>query len=154
MTKLLVGFLKGAVIGGGLGYGAYALGQSTGFESAWLTYGLVGVFVGLLVGKPIWSMIRDQSSTTVVSLLKAAFGFGVGCGLYALIGKVWNPSFDIAGVPGGNVFAFPPALGGAIGAVYGGFVEVDDSIGDEGKAKDSKDKSAPVKKLPANTPKK
>lgn len=149
MVKLLVGFLKGAVIGGGLGYGAYALGQSTGFESAWLTYGLVGVFVGLLVGKPIWSMIRDQSSTTVVSLLKAAFGFGVGCGLYALIAKVWNPSLDLAGVPGGNVFAFPPVIGGAIGAVYGGFVEVDDSIGDGVKV--IKPKPEP-KQLPAKPP--
>jgi hypothetical protein len=160
VVKLLVGFLKGAVIGGGIGYGAYALWQATDFSSAWLTYGLVGVLVGLLVGKPIWSMIRDQGSTTVVSMLKAAFGFGIGCGLYALIGKAWNPSLDIAAVPGGNALAWPPVLGGAIGAVYGAFVELDDSIGDDrsGKGKDGdkdkRDGSAPVKKLPTKVAKK
>lgn len=150
MVKLLVGFLKGAVIGGGIGYGAYALAQATDFSSAWLTYGLVGVFVGLLVGKPIWSMIRDKDSTTVVALLKAAFGFGVGCGLYALLAKVWNPSaWNIADQ---NVFAWSPTVGGAIGAVYGAFVELDDSIGDEpasAKKKELADKSAPVKKAAA-----
>jgi len=154
VVKLFVGLLKGAVIGGGLGYGAYALfdgGQN--FASTWLTYGLVGVLVGLLVGKPIWSLIRDKSSTTVVALLKAAFGFGVGCGLYALLAKVWSPSIDLK-VAGENVFTWSPTVGGAIGAVYGAFVELDDSIGDDGggKAKD-KDKSGPAKKLPAKADK-
>ena len=154
MVKLLVGFLKGAVIGGGIGYGAFALWQATDFSNAWLTFGLVGVFVGLLVGKPIWSMIRDKESTTVVALLKSAFGFGVGCGLYALVAKVWNPDLEIGAVPGGNAFAWPPILGGAIGAVYGAFIELDDSIGDDGAGKKKQlpeaDKSAPVKKqLPA-----
>jgi len=159
VVKLFVGLLKGAVIGGALGYGAYALFDgSQNFASTWLTYGLVGVVVGLLVGKPIWSLIRDKSSTTVVALLKAAFGFGVGCGLYALLSKVWNPSsleLTIAG-QNVNVFAWSPTVGGAIGAVYGAFVELDDSIGDDGggKAKDKdrdKDKSGPAKKLPAKS---
>jgi hypothetical protein len=158
VVKLLVGLLKGAVIGGALGYGAYALGQSTGFSSAWLTYGLVGVLVGLLVGKPIWSLIRDKSSTTVVAILKAAFGFGVGCGLYALLAKVWDPSFKIE-IAGQNMLTWSPTVGGAIGAVYGAFIELDDSIGDDGakpKAKDKdkdKDKSGPAKKLPAKADK-
>lgn len=152
MVKLLVGFLKGAVIGGALGYGAYALAQATGFGNAWLTVGLVGVFVGLLVGKPIWFMIRDKDSTTVIAILKAAFGFGVGCGLYALLAKVWNPSALEVG--GYDVFSWSPTVGGAIGAVYGAFVELDDSIGDDTsktkkKSPDALEKSAPVKKLPA-----
>ena len=95
MVKLLVGLLKGAVIGGGIGYGAYALGDATGFSNAWLTYGVVGLLVGLLVGRPLWALIKDKSATTWVGVLKAAFGFGVGCGLYAIIGKAWNPTFAI-----------------------------------------------------------
>ena len=146
MVKLLVGFLKGAVIGGGIGYGAYALAQATGFDSAWLTYGLVGVFVGLLVGKPIWSLLRDQDSTMVVALLKAAFGFGVGCGLYALLAKVWNPS--AMKISGFDVFSWSPTVGGAIGAVYGAFVELDDSIGDDGTAAKKKQLAA-AEKAPA-----
>lgn len=135
MVKLLVGFLKGAVIGGAVGYGAYALAQATGFESAWLTYGVVGALVGLFVGRPLWSLIRDENATTVVAILKAAFGFGVGCGLYALLAKAWSPSaLSIGAVR--NVFAFPPVVGAAVGGVYGAFVELDDATGDESKDKD------------------
>jgi hypothetical protein len=154
VVKLLVGFLKGAVIGGGIGYGAFALWQATDFRNAWLTVGLVGALVGLLVGRPIWSLLRDKDATTVVALLKAAFGFGIGCGLYALLAKVWSPgAWNIGGQ---NVFAWEPSVGGAIGAVYGAFVELDDSIGDDrgAKRKDGQDKSAPQKKLPAKAAKK
>ncbi len=141
VVKLLVGLLKGAIIGGGIGYGAYALAQATDFSNAWLTYGVIGVFVGLLVGRPIWSLIRDQSSTTVVALLKAAFGFGIGCGLYAIVAKAWGPpSVEAFGQT--NFLEWPPVLGGAIGAVYGAFVELDDSIDDKSK---DKDKSGPAK---------
>lgn len=130
MIKLLVGILKGAVIGGALGYGAFALAQSTGFGNPWLTYGLIGAIVGLFVGKPIWTLIRSKESTTWISVLKSAFGFGLGCGLYALIAKVWGGSWHIEAI-GYDVFAWPPTLGGAIGAVYGGFVELDDAIGED-----------------------
>ena len=130
MLKLLVGILKGAVIGGALGYGAFALGQATGFGNPWLTYGLIGAIVGLFVGKPIWSLIRSKESTTWISVLKSVFGFGLGCGLYAIVAKVWGGSLFIDAI-GQDVFAWPPTLGGAIGAVYGGFVELDDAIGDD-----------------------
>lgn len=132
MVKLLVGLIKGAVIGGAVGYGAFALWQATGFSSAWLTYGLIGSLVGLLVGRPLWSLIRDKNATSWVSILKAAFGFGVGCGLYALIVKVIHPGQLLVGSY--DVFSWPPMLGGAIGAVYGAFVELDDSVGDGEKA--------------------
>jgi hypothetical protein len=138
VSKLLVGILKGAVIGGALGYGAHALGQSTGFGNPWIIYGLIGAIVGLFVGRPIWSLIRDKDSTSVIAILKSVFGFGIGCGLYALVAKVWSPSLAISTIE--NVFAWPPTLGGAIGAIYGGFVEIDDAIGD--------DKPAPKKLLP------
>lgn len=148
MVKLLVGLLKGAVIGGGVGYGAYALWQSTDFSNAWLTYGLIGALVGLFVGRPLWSLIKDKNATSWIAILKGAFGFGVGCGLYALIAKAINPSAFMIG--GYDAFSWPPILGGAIGAVYGAFVELDDAIGDDakGKGKD-KDKSAPVKQIAA-----
>lgn len=143
MTKLLLGILKGAVIGGALGYGAYALANATEFFNPWLAYGLIGALVGIFVGRPIWALIRDKDSTTVEAVLKAAFGFGIGCGLYAIIAKVWNPELAIAGVD--NVFAWPPTLGGAIGAVYGGFVELDAGGDDRDKDKGGK----PKKSLPA-----
>ena len=130
MIKLLVGILKGAVIGGALGYGAFALSQATGFGNPWLTYGLIGAIVGLFVGKPIWSLLRNKESTSWIAILKSVFGFGLGCGLYAIVAKAWGPVWNIEAI-GYNVFAWPPTLGGAIGAVYGGFVELDDAIGDD-----------------------
>ncbi len=132
MLKLVVGILKGAVIGGAVGYGAYALATATGFASPWLTYGAIGALVGLLAGRPIWSLIRDKNATTWVSILKAAFGFGVGCGLYAIIAKAWHPTAEIM-IAGENIFTWPVTLGAAIGAVYGAFVELDDAIGDDKK---------------------
>ena len=145
MIKLLVGILKGAVIGGALGYGVYALGEVPVLGNPWILYGLIGAFVGLFVGRPIWSLIRDKNATSVIAILKSAFGFGIGCGLYALIVKAWGPELTISTIP--NVFAWPPTLGGLIGAVYGGFVELDDAIGDSDKDKKA---AAKKKQLPAS----
>jgi len=142
VVKLLVGLLKGAVIGGAVGYGAVQLATATGFENAWLTYGLIGALVGLFVGKPLWSLLRDKNATIWIAVLKGMFGFGIGCGLYALFAKVWNPSFAIAGEPA----SWPPYVGGLIGAVYGGFVELDDSIGDD-SSKQKQVASGPTKQL-------
>ena len=147
MVKLLVGILKGAVIGAALGYGAHALGQATGFGNPWLTFGLIGAIVGLFVGKPIWSLIQDKNATIWISVLKSAFGFGIGCGLYALVARAIHPVLEISGY---NVFTWSPTLGGAIGALYGGFVELDDAIGDDKSSKRDAAKapspSAPKKK--------
>lgn len=145
-----MGILKGAVIGGAVGYGAYALNTATGFANPWLTYGAIGAIVGLIAGRSIWSLIRDKNATTWVAILKAAFGFGVGCGLYAIIARVWNPAALMVGDY--NVFTWPVTVGGAIGAVYGGFVELDDAIGDDKKAAPAKPattKSAPSKSGPS-----
>jgi hypothetical protein len=153
VIRLLIGLLKGAVIGGGVGYGAYALSQETGFSNAWLTYGLVGLLVGLFVGKPLWTLLRDPNTTNIVAAIKAGFGFGIGCGLYALFRYAWKPSKDLVSmsfIPAEQGVYWAPIVGGLIGAVYGGFVEFDDSIGDDGsKAKSAKSETAPVKKLPA-----
>ena len=152
MIKLVVGILKGAVIGGAVGYGAFALATATGFGSPWLTYGAIGALVGLIAGRPIWSLIRDKNATSWISILKAAFGFGVGCGLYAIIAKAWSPAALLVG--GYDVFSWPVSLGGAIGAVYGGFVELDDAIGDDKKqapAKQAAATPAPAKRPPAKS---
>jgi hypothetical protein len=143
VIKLVVGILKGAVIGGAIGYGAYALSTATGFSNPWLTYGAIGAVVGLIAGRSLWSLIRDKNATTWVAILKSAFGFGVGCGLYAIIAKAWNPTTEIL-IAGQNIFTWPVTLGGAIGAVYGGFVELDDAIGDD--KSDKRDKKAPPAK--------
>ena len=149
MVKLLVGLLKGAVIGGAIGYGAFALAEATGFFIPWIAYGVIGAFVGLFVGKPLWTLLKDKNTTNIVAIIKAAFGFGVGCGLYALFAKAWAPADTTLAHIGSTAVTlyWPPVIGAAIGGVYGAFVELDDSIGDDGAAKKKRpDATGPVKK--------
>jgi hypothetical protein len=152
VIKLVVGILKGAIIGAGVGYGAFALNKATGFESPWITYGVIGALVGLIAGRSIWSLIRDKNATSWVGIVRSVVGFGVGCGLYALVDKVIHPTLmvTIAGEPV-NVFAWTVSLGGAIGALWGGFVEIDDAIGADSNA-DKKAKGKAERELPEAKP--
>ena len=125
MLRLLLGLLKGGIIGGGVGYGAYALGLGGAFH--WITYGVVGALVGLLVGRPIWSHLLDKGSTSWTAIIKGMFGFGVGVGLYALAAKVWG-GFELSLMDETRLtHDWQFVMGGAIGALYGAFVEVDDA---------------------------
>jgi hypothetical protein len=142
VSKLLIGMLKGLVIGGALGAGAYALELDGGFH--WLTYGLVGMFVGFLVGRPLWSLIADKNATFVIGVLKALFGFGVGVGLYAIVAKAWGGFVLTLGEESRWVYDWQPILGGVIGAVYGGFVELDDSVDDKSAAAKKKPRALPA----------
>lgn len=131
MFRLILGLFKGAVIGGAVGFGAHGLGLTGGFN--WLTYGLVGAMVGLLVGRPIWSHLMDKQSTAVVSILKAVVGYGVCVGLYAIVAKAWG-GFDITiAEETRNLCNWPYILGAGIGAIYGAWVELDDAPPPEGK---------------------
>lgn len=134
MLRLVLGLVKGGIIGAGLGYGAFAAGLAGGWN--WITYGLIGAVVGLLVGRPIWKHLSDRSSTIWTPVLKGIVGFGVAAGLYALAAKVWG-GFDVHLEPvtqgKANVVELPFLLGGVIGALYGAFVEVDDAEPKSGK---------------------
>ena len=142
MLRLLLGLVKGAVIGAGIGYGAYSLGWGGGFN--WITYGLVGAFVGLLVGRPIWSHLLDKGSTSWTAILKGLFGFGVGCGLYALVAKAWG-GFDLALMDETRLVQdWQFVLGGAIGALYGAFVEIDDAPAKPAAAKPGQTPAKPA----------
>ena len=127
MLKLILGLLKGAVVGGALGYGAYAL--DLGGAMHWVTYGLAGALVGLIAGRPIWALITDKEGTTWISVLKALFGFGVGCGLYALVAKVWG-GFDLKLGETTRLFQhWQPVFAASVGGFLGAFFEIDDAIG-------------------------
>lgn len=123
--NLIVGLIKGVVIGGAVGYGAYAADLGGGFN--WVTYGVIGAFVGLLVGRPLWSHLADKRSTAVTSIIKAVFGYGVCVGLYALVAKAWG-GFDLTiADETHNLYDWTFVLGAAIGGVYGAWVEADDA---------------------------
>lgn len=126
MVRLILGLLKGAVIGAALGFGAEQIGLGGGW--GYILYGIIGFAVGMLVGRPIWSHLLDKSSTIWTGVLKGIFGFGVGAGLYALASKVpvLDPQLAIAGQTH-NLTGWTYIFGGIVGAVYGAFIEIDDA---------------------------
>ncbi len=144
VLKLILGLLKGAVVGGALGYGAYAL--DLGGAMHWVTYGLAGALVGLIAGRPIWALITDKEGTSWISVLKALFGFGVGCGLYALVAKVWG-GFDITlGEETQRFQHWQPIFAASVGGFLGAFFEIDDAIGGDDSKKLPAGKPAAAKK--------
>lgn len=141
--RLLFGLLKGIIIGGAVGFGALSLGW--GSWSHWITYGVIGALVGIIAGRPLWSVLKDKNSTIWTVIVKAAFGYGVGVLFYALLGKAWGGpepfafellSQDLEPRP---LHDWQPILGAIIGGLYGAFVEVDDA-----PTKDSSSTSKPA----------
>jgi hypothetical protein len=124
MVRVLLGILKGGVVGGAVGFAATKVGFGTG-AAAWLVYGVIGFLVGIVCGKAIW-----RHDTLVTPLLKGIFGFLLGMGLYWLAGKALGGVSAPFATPffGTNdkVASVPLLLGPVIGILYGIFVEVDD----------------------------
>ena len=96
----------------------------------WLAgYLAIGALVGFICGKPFW---RHETIWTPV--IKALVGAGVSIGLYVLVVRVLgNPKLTFIG-PEATAASVPYVLGGAIGALWGIFVEIDDG----GKADEEK----------------
>jgi hypothetical protein len=132
MGRVILGLLKGGVVGAALGALAFKLGVAGGLAAVVL-YALVGGAAGLLCGRPPW-----RQDTFWTSALKGLFGLAVGGGLYFLARKLLggaHASFTAAlGAPDRPLVEVPLLLGPAIGAIWGIFVEVDDSAGPENRA--------------------
>jgi len=137
VMRAVLGLLKGALVGGALGWAALKLGVGGGV-AAFLTYALIGGLVGMICGKPPW-----RQDTFWTSALKGLFGVAVGIGLY------WGGSKLLGGVhvalpaglgapPDRSVAQLPILLGPLIGALWGAFVEIDDG----GNADKNKPKAA------------
>ena len=136
--RVILGILKGGIIGGGLGFGFMQLGSlsKAGFMQ-YLLYGLIGAIVGFVAGRPFWK--HDTIWTPVV---KAVVGFGICLGIYALVAKAFgDPTLSFVG-PNVTVSSLPYALGAAVGVIYGVFVEVDD--GGKKKAEAAAQKKPPA----------
>lgn len=126
MLRLVLGLVKGAILGGGIGYGAYYLGMGGGWN--YVTYGLIGFVVGLFVGRPIWSHLLDKGSTVWTAVMKGIFGAGIGIGLYALVAKViGDPKVTLLDYGTHRITDWTFIFGGAIGALFGAWIEIDDA---------------------------
>jgi len=132
MLRVVLGILKGAIVGAAVGAGAWKLGLGGGVI-AFGAYGLIGALVGVVCGKPLW-----RQETLWTPLLKGIFGFAIGCLLYwgarKLLGGMTPPFAASLGAPANRpLVEVPYLLGPLVGLVYGAFVEVDD--GTSGKNK-------------------
>jgi xanthine/uracil permease len=125
MLRLVLGVLKGAAVGAGVGLGAAKIGFGDGVL-AFAVYGLVGALVGIVCGKALW-----RQETLFTPLLKGIFGFAIGVGLYYGVRKLFGSAhFPLAtgfGAPDRPFVEIPFLVGPLIGMIYGAFVEVDDS---------------------------
>lgn len=125
MLRLLLGLFKGGLIGGAIGYAAYALNLDGGMH--WLSYGLIGLAIGFLVGKPFWGHLRDRGGTIFTPIIKGIVGYGITVGIYALVAKAWG-GFDLElAEETRKIYNWQPIFGAFVGMLYGAFVELDDA---------------------------
>jgi hypothetical protein len=141
MLRVVLGLLKGGVVGGALGWAALKLGVAGG-AAAFATYALIGGLVGMVCGKPPW-----RQDTFWTSAIKGLVGIGVGIGLYLLGRKLLGGAHvslpaALGAPPDSSIAELPILLGPLVGAIWGGIVEVDDG-GSAGAA--DKNKPQPPK---------
>jgi len=131
MLRLVLGILKGAVVGAAVGLGAAKVGIGGG-TLGYVVSGVVGALVGIVCGKAIW-----RQETLFTPLLKGIFGFGIGALLYygahKLLGGAHLAFATGLGAPDKPLLEVPFLFGPLIGIIWGAFIEVDDS--GSGKAK-------------------
>ena len=136
MVRVILGLLKGAIVGGGLGVALLKLGWTSGVF-AYLACAVVGALVGLVAGRAPW-----QAETIWTPVVKMIAGALVGTGL-CFVGMRFlpDPSFHVNEL-GDLHLRSAPLLAPLIGILYGVFVEIDDG---GGKKEAADDKPAPAR---------
>jgi hypothetical protein len=125
--RVIIGLVKGLVVGGAIGYGMLRLGLvSPAF--AYVACALVGALVGVVAGRAPW-----KAETIWTPVLKLVVGAGIGVGLVAL-GLHFAPDVELNVRPlqvGLDQLPFRsgPIWAPIVGVLYGIFVEWDDGGG-------------------------
>src|SRR5262245_58106810 len=131
LGRLVVGIIKGLVVGALLGFGIAKLGfAAPGALIAYAAAALSGVLIGLVAGKPIWA--KDAK---IEAGMKAAIGAILGAGMMFVVRKWLQMPLPF------SVGELGPAEGTAtlgglavtslalVTAVIGGFYEADNTPG-------------------------
>jgi hypothetical protein len=141
LGRLIVGIVKGLVVGGLIGFGLLQLGFAV--LPAWLAYiaaAITGVVIGLIAGKPIWA-----KDARIEAGMKAVVGAFLGAGLMFAARKwltMYLPTTLLSqlGVMTKSdaitLGYFPITSLAAIAALLGGFYDADNTPEPEGAAKD------------------
>jgi len=122
--RIIVGLVKGLIVGGAVGYGLLRLGWTSG-ALAYVACAIVGALVGVVAGRAPW-----KAETIWTPVLKMVVGAGIGVGLAAL-GMHFGPDSEVYVQPLRTglehvPFRSGPIMAPIIGIIYGVFVEWDD----------------------------
>ncbi len=130
LVRLVVGLLKGLILGGLVGYALAAAGMATpGAIVAYPVAAVVGVLVGLVAGKPIW-----DKDGRIEAGMKAAAGAILAPGLMWLARRflTFDVPFDVTLLPGLGAVSGTPELGAfavtslaAVAGLLAGFYDAD-----------------------------
>lgn len=144
LGRLLIGIVKGLIVGGLVGFALAKLGfAAPGAIVAYLAAALTGVLIGLVAGKPIWA-----KDARIEAGMKAFVGALLGAGLmYAArrwltmpvplpLGELGgaNPSLQEAAGQTGTFGGLALTSLAAIAALLGGFYEADNTPEEGGSA--------------------
>jgi hypothetical protein len=144
LGRLLIGFVKGIILGGLVGFGLAKLGfAAPPAIIAFVAAAVTGVLIGLIAGKPIWA--KDAK---IEAGMKAVVGALLACGLmYAArrfltmqvpfaLGPLggFNESLGEAASTGGTIGGLALTSLAAVAAALGGFYEADNTPGDPAEA--------------------
>ncbi len=153
LGRLLVGIVKGLIVGGLIGFALIKIGAGTtlGAVVAYIAAAVTGVLIGLIAGKPIWA--KDAK---IEAGMKAFVGALLGAGLmYAARRWLTVPiPLELRGLTeANNVLGYHPMTSLAlIAAVLGGFYDADNTPepGESSEAATSKPAQAKGKRIAAN----
>jgi hypothetical protein len=128
--RLIIGIVKGLIVGGLLGFALVKLGFAVpGAIVAYFAAALAGVLIGLVAGKPIWA--KDAK---IEAGMKAGVGAVLGIGLMFAVRRWLQVDLPFSLGELGAQSAADNTLGGLamtslamITAVLGGFYEADNT---------------------------
>jgi hypothetical protein len=155
LGRLLIGIVKGLIVGALVGFGLAKLGFAAPVAViAYLAAALSGVLIGLIAGKPIWA--KDAK---IEAGMKAFAGALLGAGLmYAArrfltmpvpipLGELGAANLSLGEAPGaqGSIGGLAITSLAAITALLGGFYEADNDPSEAEAAPPNRAKKAPPK---------
>jgi hypothetical protein len=149
LKRLIIGILKGLILGGGMAVALYMLAHIGSVSGFWgyLLYGVLGAITGVVAGKPLW-----KPGAWIEALLRGVFGIAVGCGLYALGAVVLTGSaIDFTALLGSlpvgarpeHLYQQPLIMAPMFATLYASLIELDN----DGKGEDAASTKVRVARL-------